>query len=43
MAYLSYQLIIHVKKLEQTDNEIIVSMDVKHIHDLHYQKVVPKA
>ena len=40
MAYLSYQLIIHYKELQQTEHEIILSMDVKHIHDLHYQPVV---
>ena len=40
MAYLSYQLIIHFKELQYTDTETILSMDVKHIHDSHYQLVV---
>ena len=40
MAYLSYQLIIHFKQLQYTDTETILSMDVKHIHDSHYQLVV---
>ena len=40
MAYLSYQLIIHFKELQCTDTETILSMDVKHIHDSHYQLVV---
>ena len=40
MAYLSYQLIIHFKELQYTDTETILSMDVKHINDSHYQLVV---
>lgn len=40
MAYLSYNLILHYKKMHIYLNAIVILMDVKHVSDKEYQPII---